>query len=87
MWHCIHRQKYRARKKYSDDGWEEIQECWNNFDEFEKMKIQDIKNPHIIDIGDMYERQFNVDSGDTCTWRTKLFFYDLISKYNLFSDD
>lgn len=87
MWKCIYKKTCTARKRYNDDGWENIYNSWDNFTDSEKSKIEELGRPTIIEKGQIYERQFNVDSGDTCTWRTKVFFYELMNKYNLFSDD
>lgn len=43
--------------------------------------------PHRIKPGQMYRRQFNKMDGDTYTFRAKVEFFDLCSKYELWPEE
>lgn len=94
----INHGQFVARKKYSDDGWEDVFNwvdagMWTGdkpeltFEE--KLSIACMVKTgsrHIIEKGELYIRQFNKMEGDTYTWRTKKVFYDLIVRYDLFAE-
>lgn len=93
----IHEDKYRAKKNYQDDGWDDIDNWIDGGMDIgkaapltfaDKRKIVFYtrqRKGHVIVKGDMYERQFNAMGGDTWVWRTKLFFLELMRRYDIMS--
>ena len=93
----INQSVQKAKKVYTDDGWEEINnwilygmqtERGKKVSFADKRTLVSAKNnmPHKIQVGQLYERQFNKMDGQVYTWRTKKVFYDIIIKYDLFLD-
>lgn len=91
----IHAGTYKARKKYKCNSCEDFT---NNLsiergdithmtpDEQEVMKQAILIDKGFINIGEVYERQFNSDDGDTWTWRAKIGVSAIMSKYKLHSE-
>lgn len=86
----IHSSTQIARKRYQDDGWGSLDGIEKDY----KLEGEMLSNflrakdnlPHLIQPGDEYVRQFNLIEGDTCTWRTKKVFFDILVKYDIFDD-
>ena len=90
-----------AKKNYHDDANCEFDEWIDggcNLSENSKVSFADYRvivahknstldKRNFVNIGDNYVRQFNKIDGDSYTFRTKSYIYDLMNKYDLYDND
>lgn len=91
MTQVIHSSTQVARKTYPDDGYYSVYEADKDYKIEGEMLTNYLRakdnRPHLIQPGDEYVRQFNTDSGQAWTWRTKKAFFDIMVKYDIWEDD
>lgn len=100
MVECIQSTTQKARKVYNDDGWEFIKQwmddgCWvekgypkPTFSELRVLVMHKNKpRPFKIEIGEIYERQFNKMDGDVYTYRMNKQLFEIAAKFDLFPTD
>jgi len=100
MWGVVHQFEGKARKRYHDDAAEWVKEwihygCW--LPNGKRLAFSDgrilvrCKTDQEwfwnIMPGQKYVRQFNVDGGDTCTWRAKKELHEICMRYDLYVND